>query len=104
LSLINERIASGLGGKPQCSDLEDNDGDGKTDYPDDSNCESILDESEGVVDDDGDEEIKGETDFAEGRGSFVFWSVMSIILAIAIVLVVLIILKVKKMRKIKFLR
>ncbi len=60
LSSLNELI----GGAQviQCNDGKDNDNDGKTDYPEDSGCENVLDNNEGAVVDDGGDDVKGDVD------------------------------------------
>ncbi len=42
---------STVGGSPQCSDGLDNDGDGKTDYPDDNGCQNANDTTEALCGD-----------------------------------------------------
>lgn len=44
--LSGQMTPGGGSGDPECSDGEDNDGDGQTDYPDDPGCSSASDDSE----------------------------------------------------------
>ncbi len=61
-------VVSGVGGTPACSDGKDNDGDGKTDYPDDPGCTSASDLDEGDVpacSDGVDNDKDGKTDYPD---------------------------------------
>lgn len=62
-------------GSPQCSDGEDNDDDGMTDFPDDLGCGSESDENEGdspapQCDDNRDNDGDGKKDYPEDPGCF----------------------------------
>ncbi len=96
LARINEQV----GGVGQCRDGIDNDNDGKIDWPNDSDCESIFDEDEGgVVGGDSNETDSGDDDGGDSErgGRVIFWAII-IISIIGAVLLAMILLKIAKRR------